>query len=357
MADSLELRTYPPSLPGDDEENQAFLRARGLEPPEGLPDFRACLFDRGRLVGTASRHGRVIQGMAVEAGRLGEGLAARLVSELEAEAGRQGLARLFVFTSPAMGPIFESLGYHGIAGAPGAALLLEKGQGLQDWLAVTRDGLASARLGLDAAGKAGLSALVMNCNPFTLGHLHLARTAAAASGFVLVLVVQEDSSTFPYDVRYRLVREGLAAIPNLAVLPGSDYIVSRATFPTYFLKDRVGEAAAIHARLDADLFGRHIAPGLGIGRRFLGEEPYSPVTALYNRVLKETLPALGVEVTVIPRLESGGAAVSASAVRAAIREGRMAEARHLVPDTTWAWLASPEAGPVLEAIRASRGRH
>ncbi len=356
MADSLELRTYPPSLPGDDGENQAFLRSRGLEPPEGLPDFRASLFDQGRIVGTASRYGRVIQGMAVEPGRLGEGLAARLVSELEAEAGRRGLSRLFVFTSPAMGAIFESLGYHGIAEAPGAALLLEKGQGLQDWLAATRAALASARASL-AAAQAGLSALVMNCNPFTLGHLHLARTAAAASDFVVVLVVREDSSTFPYDVRYRLVREGLAAIPNVAVLPGSDYIVSRATFPTYFLKDRVGEAAAIHARLDADLFGRHIAPALGIGRRFLGEEPYSPVTALYNRALKETLPAMGVEVTEIPRLESGGAAVSASAVRAAIREGRMAEARPLVPDSTWAWLCSPEAGPVLEALRASRGRH
>jgi [citrate (pro-3S)-lyase] ligase len=356
MSDSLELRTYPPSLPGDEEENQAFLRARGLESPEGSPDYRAGLFDRGRLVGTASRYGKVIQALAVEEARAGGGLAARLVSELEAEAGRRGLARLFVFTSPGNRAVFEGLGYHGIAEAPGAALLLEKGRGLEDWLAEARLGLDGARARAGLSGP-GLSVLVVNCNPFTLGHLHLARAAAAASAFVLVLVVREDASSFPYDVRFRLVREGLAGIANLAVLPGSDYLVSRATFPTYFLKDRAGEAAAIHARLDAELFGRRIAPALGVDRRFLGQEPYSPVTAIYNRVLAQTLPPLGIAVTEIPRLESGGAAVSASSVRAAIRAGRLQDARSLVPDTTWNYLISPEAGPVLEALRSSEGRH
>lgn len=351
MSDSLELRTYPPSLPGDEEENQAFLRAQGLEAPEGLPDFRACLFDHGKMVGTASLYGRVIQGLAVEPGLGGGGLASRLVSELEAEAGRRGEARLFIYTSPAKREVFASLGYHGIAEAPGAALLLEKGRGLEDWLASIRISLSSIRAAPPT------TALVMNCNPFTLGHLHLATTAAAGSGLVLVLVVREDASSIPYDVRFRLVREGLSGLANVLVLPGSDYLVSRATFPTYFLKDRVGEAAAIHARLDAELFGRRIAPALGIGRRFLGEEPYSPVTAIYNRVLKETLPPLGIEVREIARLEYEGAAVSASSVRAAIREGRIQDARPLVPDSTWAWLQSPEALPVLEAIRSSRGRH
>lgn len=350
--DSFELRISPPFLPEDLAETASFLRARGLEPPGAESDYTVSLTDHGRLVGTGSLSGGIIQGLAVDEGLRGSGISARIVSELEAEASRRGRSRLFVFTGPANRGIFESLGYRAIAEARGEAILLEKGGGLEEWLAGLKRDLAA-----ELSGKARIAALVVNCNPFTLGHLHLVRTAASGSDLVIIFVVREEASSFPFEVRFRLVREGVAGMRNVLVLPGSDYIISRATFPTYFLKDRAGEAASIHARLDADLFGRHIAPAIGATRRYVGEEPYSPVTAIYNRALAEVLPALGVEVVEIPRLESGGAAVSASTVRRAIRENRLGEVRDLVPPTTWAYLSSPEAGPVLARVAASEGRH
>ncbi len=354
--DSLELRIHPPFLGEDGPEMDAFLRSRGLEPPESEREYAVSFLSEGRIVGTGSLCGRIIQGLAVDESLRGAGLALRVVSELEAEAVRRGRSRLFVFTGPANCDIFESLGYRPIAAARGAAILLEKGGGLEEWLSELRASFV-ARPVRPAAPRRPVSALVMNCNPFTLGHLHLVKTAAAASERVVLFVVSAEASSFPYEVRIHLVREGVTALSNVAVLPGSDYIISRATFPTYFLRDKKGDAAAIHARLDADLFGRHIAPAIGATRRYVAEEPFSPVTAIYNRALAEVLPPLGVEVVEIPRLESGGVAVSASAVRRAIREGKLEDVRAIVPETTWAYLSSPEARDVLERVAAADGRH
>lgn len=377
-SDDLETRIYPPFFPEDRAQLIAFLASRGLG-WEGDPDYTVAVQRRGRLVGAGSLSGRIIKGLAVDEGLAGEGLAARILSELEAEAARRGFVQPFVFTSPNNRAVFEAMGYRLVGQAPGAAMLLEKGDGIGRWCAglsalaagerarraaqakAAAEGAAAANAADSTAAApaaADCAALVMNCNPFTLGHLHLVRTACAASSLVFLLVVSEDASAFPYETRLRLVREGTAGIPNLVVVPGSDYLVSRATFPTYFLKDKAGEAAAIHARLDVDIFGSRIAPALGIRRRFVGEEPYSEVTALYNRAMREWLPSYGVEVVEIPRLADGsGAAVSASTVRALIRGGRLEEARALVPETTWNYLVSEEAAPVLARLAASQGRH
>jgi [citrate (pro-3S)-lyase] ligase len=79
-------------------------------------------------------------------------------------------------------------------------------------------------------------------------------------------------------------------------------------------------------------------------------------------MMQELLPAHGdgsrpVLVHELPRLEAEGAPVSASKVRALIRSGDLEGVRPLVPDSTWSWLTSPEAVPVLERIRASDSRH
>ncbi|MDP3179888.1 MAG: hypothetical protein Q8M76_18400, partial [Spirochaetaceae bacterium] len=258
------------------------------------------------------------------------------------------ITSILAFTSPGNAAIFGSFGYRIIAAAEGEAILLEKGGGLDAWC---------AQLAASVGPEAPRAIVVMNCNPFTLGHLHLVREAAKRHGRLAVIVVSEEASSFPYEARLRMVREGTAGIPGVVVLPGSDYIVSRATFPTYFLKDKAGRAATVHARLDLDLFGRRIAPALGADVRFVGEEPYSEVTALYNAAMKSVLPSLGIEVVEIPRLRSGGAAVSASTVRAAIRDGKLEDARSLVPESTWGYLNSPEAKPVLRAVAVSAGRH
>ncbi|HET7839860.1 MAG TPA: GNAT family N-acetyltransferase [Rectinemataceae bacterium] len=355
-----ELRIHPPFLGEEREELAAFLRSAGLEPEPGMAYTVACL-EGGRIAAVGSLSGRVIRGLAVSPERQGEGLAATVVSALEAEAGARGLVRLLVYTSPDKQAIFSSLGYRLIAESGEDAVLLEKGGGIESWCAELSRALPRPPTGFEApptgVEAAPTAALVMNCNPFTLGHRHLVEAAARRASRVALFVVSEEASSFPYEVRLRLVREGTADLQKVTVIPGTDYLISRATFPTYFLKDRAGAAAAIHARLDLDLFARHVAPAVGASLRLVAEEPYSEVTRLYNRIMQEVLPPRGIAVEVIPRLEAGGQAVSASTVRRLIREGSLGDIRGLVPECTWAYLNSPEAKDVLERVRATEGRH
>ena len=194
-----------------------------------------------------------------------------------------------------------------------------------------RDALARFLAPLPRWQEGIIGCVVCHANPFTRGHLHLITTASAQCDHMLVFVLAEEGGPFPAADRLALVREGTAHLPNVTVCSGGDFIVSRSTFPAYFLRDEQSE----DARCDRDrtLFARHIAPALHITRRFVGEEPFSPTTAAYNRRMKEILPTYGVSVTEIPRLEN----ISATAVRRLLAEGRLADIQPFVPETTYAY--------------------
>ena len=105
-----------------------------------------------------------------------------------------------------------------------------------------------------------------------------------------------------------------------------------------------------HARLDLELF-LSIAQSLGVTARYAGEEPFSQVTGIYNQVMAQLLPERGIRFVEIPRRAEEGQTVSASAVRRAIRDGRMEEMRAMVPQTTWDFFQSPQGQAVAETIR------
>jgi len=44
-----------------------------------------------------------------------------------------------------------------------------------------------------------ISAMVINANPFTLGHQYLVKTASMESDVVYLFVVREDKSLFPFE--------------------------------------------------------------------------------------------------------------------------------------------------------------
>ena len=91
-----------------------------------------------------------------------------------------------------------------------------------------------------------------------------------------------------------------------------------------------------------------IAQALNVTERFVGEEPTSQVTGLYNRIMAEELPKAGITCHIIPRKESGGNAISASTVRVALQNGDWDTLKALVPSTTLDYFTSPESAPVLE---------
>lgn len=184
----------------------------------------------------------------------------------------------------------------------------------------------------------------MNCNPFTLGHRYLIEQAAKQVERLYVMVVREDCSLFAYTERKAMVEQGVADIENVSVIDGSDYAISRATFPTYFLK-RLDDAADTQMQLDLDLFRRHIAPALGATVRFVGTEPTDQLTRRYNQLMHEALK----DVREIDRLEKDGYAVSASRVRKAMEEGDMNTIRQLVPPTTLPYIIAHLATQALQA--------
>lgn len=184
----------------------------------------------------------------------------------------------------------------------------------------------------------------MNCNPFTLGHRYLIEQAAKQVERLYVMVVREDCSLFAYTERKAMVEQGVADIEKVSVIDGSDYAISRATFPTYFLK-RLDDAADTQMLLDLDLFRRHIAPALGATVRFVGTEPTDQLTRRYNQLMHEALK----DVRETDRLEKDGYAVSASRVRKAMEEGDMNTIRQLVPPTTLPYIIAHLATQALQA--------
>jgi [citrate (pro-3S)-lyase] ligase len=95
---------------------------------------------------------------------------------------------------------------------------------------------------------------------------------------------------------------------------------------------------ATHCELDLMIFVERFAKPLNITRRFVGSEPLSPVTHLYNQALQTILPRHGIATVVVPRMEADGMAISASRVRDLIRMGRMDEIKQRVPLTTYEYL-------------------
>lgn len=353
----------------------AFLKTRGLTLDQDI-QYAVAIEEEGRIVATGAFSGRVLKCIAVDEAYAGRGLSARVMNHLIREQYRRGRTRLFIFTKPRNKMIFSELGFHLVAETPSAVLLENRKDGLSQYLDELRrasgDGEEEGKGKGKGKGKGvheeevheeevheeevhedevhAVGAVVVNGNPFTLGHRYLIEYAAARVHKLHVFVVWEDRSVFPQEIRYRLIEEGVKHLSNVVLHLGRDYIISDATFPSYFLK-KDEDAAEVHAELDLTLFSRHIAPHLQITKRFVGEEPYCKVTRTYNKTMKKLLPAWGIEVEEVPRICSGQEAISASRVRELIRKDDMNAVKELVPETTYRFLQSPEAGEIIRRIR------
>ncbi len=304
-----------------------FLARAGLA--EEAVEQTVLLSEDGHVIATGSRQGNVLKCIAVEAGRQGEDLTAKVLTALRQEAFHAGLRHLFLYTKPENRALFSSLLFYPVAQTD-HVLLMEN----------QRDGIRRFLEALPAEPSSGpVGAAVMNCSPFTLGHRYLIETAAKDCGRLYVFVLSEESGPFPAADRLELVRRGTADLPNVTVLPTGPYLISHATFPTYFLQDRE-QAEELHCLLDIEIFLRCFVPKFSIVRRYVGTEPLSPLTKQYNDTLRAHLPTRGVEVVEVPRLERGGFPISASAVRAALKAGDWDRIRSLVPSATLAYLRS-----------------
>ena len=318
----------------------ALLQKEGITRDGNLDYICAMEDESGEIIATGSCFGCTLRCFAVSSEHQGEGLLNEIISHLMDVQYTRGNMHLFLYTKVNSAKFFGDLGFHEIARVDGTLVFMEN----------RKIGFPSYLKNLEKTKKDGVSAaLVMNANPFTLGHQYLVETAAKNCDTLHLFVLSEDASLVPFSVRKKLVKEGTAHIPNVVLHASGPYIISSATFPSYFLKD---EAAVIdgHARLDLAVFSK-IAQALNVTERYVGEEPTSQVTGLYNKIMAQELPKAGIVCHIIPRKEVGGKAISASTVRLALQNGDWETLKILVPPTTLDYFTSPEAAPVLERIR------
>ncbi|ETY75365.1 [citrate [pro-3S]-lyase] ligase [Lactiplantibacillus fabifermentans T30PCM01] len=303
---------------------QALLTQAGLM-ADGQVDYTVGLYEHEQLIGTGSLYQNIIKCVAIDETVTHQNLLAPLIKALLDRLAETPYDNAFVYTKPCTAPYFEALGFKAVV-ATKQIVLLERGY----------PDLNAYQLLLDQhkVTSTNAGAIVMNANPFTNGHLHLIKTALKTCDVVYVFVVSEDRSQFDTQARLTMVQQAVAAEPRVIVLPTNHYLVANATFPAYFLKDHADLAVAKQqAQLDATLFLRKISPILDIHHRFVGEEPLSPVTQVYNEQLAKVLTGQ-VALTVVPRLQYHGQPVSATAVRAAIAANEWSTVDQLVPPTT-----------------------
>lgn len=303
---------------------EELLLASGLTPEE-QPAQTVLLWDEDILAATGSRQGNLLKYLATNPRYQGQGLLAKILTVLRQEAFGEGHRHLFLYTKPQNEQLFLPLLFYPVANTDKVLLMEDRKDGICSFLdALPRTDCASG-------------AIVMNCDPFTLGHRYLIETAAAGCKHLYVFILSEDKSYFSYEDRMNMVKAGTADLANVTVVPSGPYLISAATFPTYFLKDR-DSAETVRCQLDIEIFAKHYAPGLRICRRYVGTEPLSAMTAAYNKELSVTLPQHGIDLIQIPRKEISNTPISASAVRKALAQKDWDTVKQLVPQTTYDYL-------------------
>ena len=330
--------------PSDKRANRqidALLEAEGIR-RDGNLDYTCGMYDEDmNLIATGSCFGNTLRCMAVSSAHQGEGLMNQIVTHLLDVQYQRGNLHIFLYTKCDSAKFFGDLGFYEIVRIDGQIVFMENRRtGFQDYL----DQLAKEK----EEGKRS-AALVMNANPFTLGHQYLVEKAAAENDILHLFIVSEDASLVPFPVRKKLVMEGTAHLKNIRYHDSGPYIISSATFPSYFQKDQEAVIES-HALLDLTVFTR-IAQAMNITRRYVGEEPNSLVTGIYNEIMQKKLPENGIECIIVPRLQSEGKAISASTVRQAIKAGNWEALKELVPKTTLDYFMSPQAEAVIARIR------
>jgi [citrate (pro-3S)-lyase] ligase len=334
-----------PVYPGDKrtmEQVKALLHQEGIRLDPNV-DYTCVMFDENyNAIATGSCFGNTLRCFAVSHEHQGEALMNEIVSHLIQYEYDRGCIHLFLYTKCSSAKFFQDLGFHEVARVEGQVVFMEKEKdGFEHYL----ENLESKKV----SGKR-IAAIVMNANPFTLGHRYLVETAAKENDWVHLFMVSEDASLFPYAVRKKLIMEGTADLKNLVYHDSGPYIISNATFPSYFQKDDMAVIES-HANLDLAIFVR-IAARLGISVRYVGEEPTSTVTKRYNEIMAQRLPEAGITCRIIARNQTaGGEIVSASTVRKAIHDDDWETVKRMVPDTTWNFLRSEDAKPIIEKIK------
>lgn len=307
-------------------------------------DYTCAIFgEDNQVIATGSYFGNSLRCLCVSSEYQGEGLIGSIISHLIEEEYAIGNFHLFVYTKTCSAKFFKDLGFTEIVRIDNKISFLEnKKTGFQDYV---------TSLEKPAEHSDKIAALVINANPFTLGHQYLVEKAAAENDLVHLFMVSEDKSLVPFSARHKLITSGLSHLDNIIFHETGPYLISQATFPSYFQKEE-SQVIQSQSLLDTEIFLK-IAKELGITRRYVGEEPNSQVTAIYNEIMKEQLAQNQIDLLIVPRKMTNNQEhlISASTARLAIKENNWELLETLVPKTTLKFFQSEESKPIIDKIK------
>ncbi len=305
------------------------LLSRGLMIDDHVSEtINLYLYDE--CVGTISYDENVIKMIAIKESHEKENLTGVLLQYVMRLFESRGIGKYFLFTPVENEAIFRELNLKLVSKTDRIALFENAFHPIDQ----TLEKLASS-LHYHGNRRAGI---VMNCNPITLGHLFLIETCAKENDDVIIFLVETNRSVFSFDVRFRLVKDATKHLPNVHVIPSTSYIISPATFPTYFLKE-VSEASDLFIKLDLTIFKEHFFKAFHLTARYVGTEPIDLATAHYNDQMKIIF---GPSLKIIDRLTFNRHVISASKVRELMKQKAYDEVKKWVPEVTYQFLISDE---------------
>lgn len=184
----------------------ALLEQEGITRDANL-DYICAIYDEEyQIIATGSCFANTLRCFAVSKSHQGEGLLNTIITHLIDIQYQRGNMHLFLYTKIESAKFFKDLGFYEIAKVSDTLVFMEnRKNGFSDYLAE-----------LSKTKKDGFSAaLVMNANPFTLGHQYLVEKAASECDTLHLFIVSEEASLVPFSVRKKLVLDGTAHVPNV----------------------------------------------------------------------------------------------------------------------------------------------
>jgi len=308
-------------------------------------DYSILVYYQEKLIATASLSNNVMKCFLVATDFIGQNVTGLMFSHLVNVLMQKGINHYFVFTKPTNETVFKSFNMKVLVKTMNT-VLLEGGDSIHNVL-----GNLKKEYNIGDAKK---SCVIINANPMTLGHMYLIETAASESEEVLVFVVSEDLSSFPFTDRFEIIKEACSQFDNVIVLPTLSYLVSKITFPKYFLKEDqlIQDEQTL---VDVMIYKEYYTKIFNIKKRYLGEEPLSFNTSKYNKVLQDYLNG---NLKIIERKKEGSKVISASLVRKLIKANKISQIKKYVPLATYNYLLSEKGQKIISEIQEKDlGRH
>ncbi len=285
--------------------------------------YTAYIEEKNQIVGTISFRDDVIMLLAVSPKMQGENLALTLVNHALSKLREEGIYGYKVFTKSEYLPLFENMGFRLLVNTQNFCAL----EGGQSFVEKKVDDLKTKVIMEFGGIDADTASIVLNGNPFTIGHLALCEHALKNHRKLIIFVLEEDISDFSFKERFSLAFLATRQYSErVCVLPSTEYIVSKSTFPDYFLHgaDKITEA---YAEYDALIFQKYFMEKLGIVKRYFGAEK-TDYMQIYNKTMCKVL---GDKAEIVDRFKLNGQDISAKSFRQLLKDGKNEEALDLIP--------------------------